>query len=317
MTLKSPVPHKTPAKPFLKWPGGKSNLISTFQSFLPEQLYQNEIDDYFEPFVGSGAMFFFIMQNFRLKKACLNDSSKEVIIAYKVIKKDPENLIKYLSRYKERYLSLRQNKRPAFYYNMRDAYNSGRQAMDYRKYSQNWIQRTAQLIFLNKTCFNGLYRFNQKGDFNSPAGRYNNPGIYNEANLMAIHKLLKKTSIVNGDFETIAKKVSRKSFVYLDPPYRPISRTSSFTSYTSKSFDDNEHIRLAEFLKVLHKKGAKFMLSNSEPKDETPDDHFFDRIYDGFTINNVLAARMINCKGNKRGKIREILVTNYSPPGMR
>jgi DNA adenine methylase len=173
------------------------------------------------------------------------------------------------------------------------------------------VKRTAQLIFLNRTCYNGLFRVNSKGAFNVPHGSYKKPVICDEDNLNAVAEVLQRATILLGDFETCRKYVHAGTFAYFDPPYRPLNKTSSFTSYAVKPFDDAEHVRLANLYKSLHQSGAKLMLSNSDPHNEDPGDDFFDALYAGFNIYRVQANRMINSKPEGRGPITELLITNY------
>ncbi len=183
--------------------------------------------------------------------------------------------------------------------------------IDYNKYSENWIPRVAQTIFLNKTCFNGLFRFNSKGGFNSPMGRYKNPKILDESNLLNVSKLLEIATIKKADFREVKNDIRNNSFVYFDPPYRPISKTSSFTSYSKFNFQDDEQLQLASLFYKLDQQGHKLMLSNSDPKNTNPNDDFFETIYEKFNITRVDAKRSINSNGSKRNSIKEIVVTNY------
>lgn len=300
-------------KPFLKWAGGKSQLIEQISPMFPEQLKNGKIDTYFEPFIGGGAVFFHIAQKYKINKAVICDVNEELIITYNSIKKDVKLLIDELITLKEEYLLYNQENRKLFFYKIRELFNKNKDSFDFKNYSKDWVLRAAQIIFLNKTCFNGLFRVNSKGYFNAPSGRYNNPSILDEQNLINISNLLNKidTEIILGDFEVIDKKVKKNDFVYLDPPYRPLNQTSSFKSYSKFDFNDKEQTRLRDFFTKLNKKGAKLMLSNSDPKNENTEDNFFDEIYNEFRIERILATRMINSKAEKRGKISEILVMNY------
>ncbi len=300
-------------KPFLKWAGGKGQLIEQISPMFPEQIRYGKIETYFEPFIGAGAVFFHIAQKYKIKKAVISDLNEELIITYNSIKKDVKSLINELEILKEEYLLYDQENRQIVFYKIREIFNKNKDSFDFKNYSENWTLRAAQIIFLNKTCFNGLFRVNSKGYFNVPSGRYNNPAILDKQNLINISNLLNKidTEIILGDFEMISEKVNKNDFVYLDPPYRPLNQTSSFNSYSKFDFNDKEQIRLRDFFIKLNKKGAKLMLSNSDPRNEKPDDNFFDEIYNEFRIERVFASRMINSNGEKRGKISEILVMNY------
>jgi len=300
------------AKPFLKWAGGKSQLLSQFEALYPIDLKQGNIKRYIEPFVGGGAVFFDIAQKYSISSAFLYDVNSELIIAYRVIQKEPEKLIEQLDDISQKYKSLIETKRKVFYYELREKYNLQRLNINYTKYSDDWISRAVMLIFLNRTCFNGLFRFNSKGEFNVPHGRYKNPKILDEENLKNVSQLLQITEIINCDFEACKDVITPESFIYFDPPYRPISKTANFTSYSKLSFDDFQQNRLAKFFRELHKNhDVKMMLSNSDPKNENPTDNFFEDLYQGFNIHRVSANRMINSDTQKRGHIDELVITNY------
>jgi len=305
-------PYNVGARPFLKWAGGKGQLLNKFQDLYPQQLKDRKIKTFYEPFLGSGAVFFNIAQNYDIESAYLYDINEELIITYKVIQKDVTKLIDFLYRYQKTYSKLDKVKRQEFFYDQRTNYNLQRFNIDYNKYSENWFPRAAQLIFLNRTCFNGLYRVNSKGEFNSPAGDYDNPTICDENNLLAVSKVLEIAEIKKADFKEIIKDLKAKSFIYFDPPYRPISKTANFKSYSKHDFADNEQIQLAFLYKQLDKKGSKLMLSNSDPKNNDPSDNFFDEIYKDYNIMRIPARRMINSDSTKRGTINEIIVTNYA-----
>ena len=228
-------------------------------------------------------------------------------ICYQVIKRDVKNLVKELNQLESEYLSSSEKAREKLFYEKREEFNRFLR----RKAVNSLVRRTALLIFLNKTCFNGLYRVNSKGEFNVPFGRYKNPAICNEDNLYAVNELLQKTEIVCGDFALCLEKADNESFVYFDPPYRPISATASFTSYSKDAFDDAEQRRLQKVFGDLDKNGACVMLSNSDPKNIDPKDNFFDDLYRGHHIECLTATRLINCNAERRGVITEILVMNY------
>lgn len=305
-------PYNVGARPFLKWAGGKGQLLDKFQKLYPKQLKQKKIKTFYEPFLGSGAVFFDIAQHYDIESAYLYDINDELILTYKVIQKDVTKLLDFLYRYQKNYMKLDKKQRQEFFYDQRTNYNLRRFNIDYDKYSEQWFPRAAQLIFLNRTCFNGLYRVNSKGEFNSPAGDYDNPTICDEQNLLAVHQVLQIAEIKKADFKEIVTDLKAKSFVYFDPPYRPISKTASFKAYSKQDFADNEQIQLAELFRQLDKKGTQVMLSNSDPKNNDPLDNFFDEIYSDYNITRVPARRMINSDPTKRGAINEIVVTNYS-----
>ncbi|MDJ0581718.1 DNA adenine methylase [Crocosphaera sp.] len=296
--------------PVLKWAGGKTQLLPEIKKQYPQKLKQGKIRTYIEPFFGGGAVFFDIYSNFEIDKAYLFDKNSELIILYKVIQNDVDNLIKKLSILEEKYLSLDSDNRKDFYYQVRDDYNTFDKKTDANNYRQEWINRAAYTIFLNKTCFNGLYRVNKKGHFNVPMGSYKKPKILNKDNLIAVHEAFKIAEIKHTDFAEVLNYADEDTFIYYDPPYRPISETANFNSYSSLEFNDDEQKRLRDFFVKTSKQGALQILSNSDPTNYI-DDPFFDELYKDFNISRILASRMINSKGNKRGKIREILVNNY------
>ncbi len=287
-------------------------MLSQFEDLYPPELKQGKINKYIEPFVGSGAVFFDIVQKYPLKSVYLYDINVELIVAYRVIQQDPAGLIEQLEQLSDKYKSLDKNERKVLFYQIREKYNLQKRDMDYTHFTQFWVSRAAMLIFLNRTCFNGLFRLNSKGEFNVPHGRYKNPKILDAENLLNVSRLLQTAEIIAGDFEQCANVVEEHAFVYFDPPYRPISKTSSFTSYSKFDFGDEEQIRLAKFFAKLDREyHAKLMLSNSDPTNEDPTDTFFEELYNGFNLCPVTANRMINSDGAKRGKIRELIITNY------
>lgn len=310
-SIKKKTRADLPAKPFLKWAGGKGQLLDTFQNFYPAELRVGEIENYYEPFVGGGAVFFDIAQRFNIGSAFLYDNNQDLILTYLTIQKNVDGLIDCVERYKKQYLKRNEIKRTEFYYKIRERFNALQPEINYNRFSKKWIERAAQIIFLNRTCFNGLFRFNSKGAFNVPEGRYKNPRILNEENLRKVSELLAIAEIKRVDFRELQKKVKGRSFIYYDPPYRPLNQTSSFTAYSRETFGDPEQKALAALFLELNKKGALQMLSNSDPKNHNPEDHFFDDLYQGFPIFRVPARRNINSNAAKRTPINEIIVTNY------
>jgi DNA adenine methylase len=302
---------ETPAKPFLKWAGGKGQLLEAFQKFYPKELREGKIENYCEPFVGGGAVFFDIAQKFSIKSALLCDNNEDLILTYLVIQKEVQNLIEQLYGFQNQYLKQNEEKRTLYYYKVREQFNTQKKKINYNSFSKKWTERAAQIIFLNRTCFNGLFRFNSKGEFNVPQGRYKNPKILDAENLLKVSELLSVAEIIRADFREIKNRVNENTFVYYDPPYRPLNQTSSFTAYSKNSFGDPEQIALATLFSELNQKGIKQMLSNSDPKNHNPEDHFFDDLYKNFQIFRVPARRAINSAGNKRNAINEIVVTNY------
>ncbi|MBR8827061.1 MAG: DNA adenine methylase [Gomphosphaeria aponina SAG 52.96 = DSM 107014] len=299
-------------KPFLKWAGGKSQLLEQMEGFFPPELKTGLIQRYIEPFVGGGAMFFHLATAYSIDEFFIADINPELLCAYLTIQQNVTALISILQKIESHYLSLDEAGRKEYYYEMRSKFNEQRAKFLMLKYQPEWINRTAQLIFLNRTCFNGLFRVNSKGDFNVPMGRYKNPTICHPENLKAVAQILQKTHIHCGDFTDCRQWVNEQSFVYFDPPYRPISATANFNAYASPNFDDSEQLRLSQFYRELDQKGAKLMLSNSEPKNEDPAADFFEVAYAGYGIERLSANRYINSKGSKRGKINELLIINYA-----
>lgn len=297
---------KEKVRPFVKWAGGKGSLIPQITKYYPEDLKTGVIDKYVEPFVGGGAVLIDILQKYDVKEAYAYDTNKDLINAYNVIKTDVNSLINKLKKYEDEYISLEMEDRKKYYYDVRSEYNSSE-----IKEGKTSLKRAAEFIFLNRTCFNGLYRVNQSGDFNVPMGKYKNPTICDEENLEALSKLIKNVEFICGDYQTTEEIVDKNTFVYFDPPYRPLSVTSGFTSYTKDDFDDEDQKQLASYFRTLDTKDAKLMLSNSNPKNVNEEDTFFDDIYSGFNINELQANRMINANANKRGKISELLIINY------
>ena len=301
------------AKPFLKWAGGKKQLLSKFDKLLPFHMKKDMvIERYIEPFVGGGAMFFFLKKHYNVKESFLFDINRELILAYKVVKYDPKDLINELKEMEEFHLEKSEEARKENFYTIRNNYNVQMNDLDYENYSEDWIKRASYLIFLNKTCFNGLFRQNKNGGFNVPFGRYKNPKICDEENITEGSKALKNTEIFCGDFTQSWKFIEKGSFVYLDPPYRPLNRTSNFTEYSKGGFNDFDQVKLADFFEQMDIKGAYLMLSNSDPKNEDPHDEFFDNLYRHYNIDRVPAKRNINSDASKRGDINELIIRNYS-----
>jgi len=263
------------ATPFLKWVGGKRSIITELTSRIPKKF-----NNYYEPFVGGGALFFTLQPN--LKKAYLSDMNRELVVCYKSIKQNPEKLISLL----EKHATLH-NK--TYFYQIRETNDSG------------MLNIAARMIYLNRTCYNGLYRVNRSGQFNAPIGNYKNPNIVQKNNIWACHQALQNSEIKKQDFAKINPQ--KGDFVYFDPPYHPLD-ANSFTSYTGNDFTAKDQVRLWEFILKLNQKGVFFMLSNSD----TP---FIRTMYRDFNVQTVLAPRNVNCKGNKRSAVKELLITNY------
>ena len=292
-------------KPFIKWVGGKGQLLSEINKLYPVELGKN-INKYAEIFVGGGAVLFDILSKYKLDEVYISDKNLELINTYKSIRDDVGILIKLLKEMEEQYTSLNNENRKLYYYEKRREYNNLKINIE-----ENNIEKAVLFIFLNKTCFNGLYRVNKKGEFNVPMGAYKKPKICDKENLKNVSLTLRNVKIVYADYRESEKFIDDKTFVYIDPPYRPLNITSSFTSYTENDFSDKEQIELAEYINVLNKKGAKIVISNSDPKNNDIDDNFFDELYKNYNINRVKATRMLNSNASLRGAINELLITNY------
>ena len=299
------------ARPFLKWAGGKTQLIEQIVEYLPKNLCDGRIRKYAEPFIGGGAIFFYIAQKYPISEFYICDRNKELVLAYRTIKEHVEDVIDSLQVLQSEYFGIDPARREEYFYLKRDTYNAGIHKSDTARDHGDDALHTALLIFLNRTCFNGLFRVNSKGKFNVPFGYYSNPAICDANNLRNVAHILQRAIVDSGDFEKSETFVDSRTFSYFDPPYRPISKTASFTSYSKDVFDDLEQERLARYFRKLDMAGAKLMLSNSDPQNIDPDDDFFLRLYDGFTIRKLVARRAINSNGAKRGSVTELLITNY------
>lgn len=292
-------------KPFLKWAGGKSQLLKEIERYYP--FAEKCITKYAEPFVGGGAILFDILSKYDLSEVYIGDINAELINAYHIVRDDTVALIEMLYAMQNEFIPLDTDNRKIYYYEKRERFNdlkiNGNENLN--------IEKAALMIFLNKTCFNGLFRVNKKGLFNVPMGAYKNPMICDEKNLRAVSEKLQRVTIVCGDYRESSNFIDQNTFVYFDPPYRPITGTASFTSYTENLFNDEEQIQLARFVDDMHKKGAKIVISNSDPKNSNIEDNFFDNIYSKHKINRVEATRMINCNSKARGRINELLISNF------
>ena len=290
-------------KPFVKWVGGKGQLIGELEKYIPAD-GENVLTKYAEPFVGGGALLFYILSKYNFESLYISDTNAELINAYNVVKNNADELIKKLTEMQLAFVPMDENGRKYYYYTARDRFNA------LQITEETAVEKAALFIFLNKTCFNGLYRVNKKGQFNVPMGAYKNPTICDESNLRNVSEALKNVTIVCGDYSLSKDFIDKDTFVYLDPPYRPISETAGFTAYNTECFDDNEQIRLARFIDEINLSGAKIMLSNSDPQNVNSEDTFFEELYKAYTINKVEAIRAINSKGDSRGKITELLICN-------
>ncbi len=292
------------AKPFLKWAGGKTQLISEIQKSLPVEVTKSKFT-YIEPFVGSGAVLFWMLNNYsNLKHAVINDINEDLINTYKTIASKPKELISVLEILQNEFheLESKVEEKKFYYYQKREMYNT-------RK--ENKSVQAALFIFLNRTCFNGLYRVNKNNGYNVPMGSYNKPTICDNKNILAVSNALQRVEILSGDYELTLEKANPKSFFYFDPPYKPLNETSSFNSYSKDVFNDEEQLRLRDFCAKLSCLGHNWILSNSDVKGKDINDNFFDDIYADFSITRVKARRTINANPEKRGELNELLITNY------
>jgi DNA adenine methylase len=292
-------------KPFLKWAGGKGQLLAEISQFYP--FASNQVTKYAEPFVGGGAVLFDVLDKFDLAGAYISDTNEQLINAYCVVRDSVEPLVKKLVEMQNAFLPASADERKAYYNAKRGRFNELKLAASKR----DSVERAALLIFLNRTCFNGLYRENRKGMFNVPMGAYKNPVICDATNLRAASEKLQNVKIVCAGFKQSEIFIDAQTFAYFDPPYRPLPGTDSFTAYTKSGFADAQQIELAQFASVLDARGARVLVSNSDPKNVDPNDNFFDQIYSQFHIKRVKAARVINSKGDARGKISELLISNF------
>ena len=292
------------AKPFVKWAGGKSQLISQLEGKLPADFDNWENVTYIEPFVGGGAVLFHMLQRHpNIKYAVINDINPKLITCYRTIRDNVDELISALNDIQARYYSLTDmSAKLEMYMTMRKHYN---------EMALSPIDISASFIFLNRTCFNGLYRVNKKGLFNVPWGKHIKPQICDEYTLRADSCLLKRVKILVGDFESTMETVRGKTLFYFDPPYRPLSDTSYFNDYTKEAFNDESQIRLKAFCDKVVAEGHHFILSNSDPKNGNESDDFFDELYKDYYIDRVMASRNVNANGLGRGKISELLIRSY------
>lgn len=284
----TPTQLKTkPPKPFLKWVGGKARLAPQLHALMPAG-YKN----FHEPFAGGAALFFYAGP----KQAVLNDINPALMGAFKNIKDKPDELIDCLQAKQAAYYAQGEEERRVFYYQMRNEFNAIK--------SPASLQKSCLLIFLNKTCYNGMYRENSKGGFNVPFGNYKQPNICDAETILADSRALQNVALTSEPFEDIVKTAKKGDFVYFDPPYHPLTKTSSFTSYSESGFNESDQVRLKDIFDALHKKGCYVMLSNSSTS-------FIKDIYANYRQETVMAARAINSKAAGRGKIEELVILNY------
>ena len=292
------------ARPFVKWAGGKRYLLNILESQLPMDIISQDNFTYIEPFVGGGAMLFHMLNNYsNIKRVVISDVNQDLIWCYSLIKERPQSLISLLSIFEKEYLQLSDNDKKVYYYNKRHQFNSEKNNLDLR---------AALFIFLNHTCFNGLYRVNANGHFNVPFGKYKKPNICNSDIIWADHKILSKVDIYCGDYKTIYSHIGRGyNFIYFDPPYRPLQGSDNFNQYYKSGFGDKDQQSLKTFFDKLTQRGCKLMLSNSDSTNEDGSS-YFESLYEGYKIGRILAPRYINAHALKRNKQKEVLIINYN-----
>ena len=294
------------AKPFLKWAGGKGQLLPEIETYYPFEA--GKITKYAEPFVGGGAVLFDILSKYKLDAVYISDINAGVINTCCMIRDHQEELIASLAAMQAEFLPMDTEYRKAYFQARRERFN----VLKTESTPEQALEKAALMIFLNKTCFNGLYRVNKKGLFNVPMGSYKAPLICDAENLRMVSQQLQRVQIVCGDYRQSTDFIDAHTFVYFDPPYRPLTSTSSFTSYTETLFDNQALMELAAYVNELDQRGAHIVLSNSDPKNTNADDNFFDEIYAAHSIRRVDATRMINSNGQARGKIKELLISNFA-----
>jgi len=291
------------AKPFVKWAGGKGQILDEIRKKYPAGLGKG-INKYAEPFIGGGAVLFDVLNHYTLSEVYISDINHELIHTYISIRDSIDALIYVLRRLEVEYLPFDINERKGIYYEKRDKFNMLKVKND------KSLELAALFIFLNRTCFNGLYRVNSKGGFNVPQGSYKNPCICDDHNLRAVSQKLQSATIVCSDYKLASDFIDDKTFAYFDPPYRPLSATANFTSYDKDGFCDTAQAELASFIDNMSNKGAYIVASNSDPKNIDEHDNFFDILYAAHKISRIQASRAINSNGGKRGKVRELLIAN-------
>ena len=291
-------------KPFLKWAGGKAQVLASIRLKYPTGLGKS-VAKYAEPFVGGGAVLFDVLSHYQLTEVYISDTNRELVLTYQTIRDNIAVLLTYLKRLEDSYLPADAAARREQYYQNRARFNTLKLARSEAP------ELAALFIFLNKTCFNGLYRVNSKGEYNVPQGGYKNPCICDEVNLRAVAAFLEKVTIVCGDYKKSADFIDHNTLVYFDPPYRPLTASASFTAYTQGGFGDKEQIELARFINEVSSRGAFVVASNSDPKNVDVHDNFFDDLYANHKISRISANRAINSKGTGRGKINELFIANY------
>lgn len=293
------------SKPFVKWAGGKGALLGQIDKLLPHSFLSKENVTYVEPFVGGGALLFYVLNHYpNIKRVIINDINEDLIACYRLIKSDPDKLIKSLERIDRKFMSLGDAEKKQYYYYIRQSYN---------RHNKSILRQAALFFFLNHTCFNGLYRVNSDSGFNVPYG-YSGNHIFNKDLILADHQILntRDISILCGPYQIVTKHLRnyQKTFVYLDPPYLPVSVTSYFSQYSNSPFEKEEQEHLKEFCDTISRKGGYFMLSNSDCKNEDGSS-YFEQLYKGYDCCRVKAKRFINAHGDRRKETTEVVIRNY------
>jgi DNA adenine methylase len=299
--VKTIMSKTTHAKPFVKWAGGKSQVLGEIRRKYPKNLGK-AVTKYAEPFVGGGAVLFDVLANYSLSDVFICDVNRELIHTYITIRDNVSELIGILRDLETEYLPADTDTRKMIYYRNRERYNTLVLSLD------ESIELAALFIFLNKTCFNGLYRVNSKGGFNVPQGGYKNPTICDTDNLHAVAYAVRDVRMVYGDYWLSRLFIDGNTFVYFDPPYRPLTATASFTAYSGDGFGDEQQIELAKYIDDMSERGAWCVASNSDPTNTDDNDDFMDRLYAKYKITRITAIRAINSAADKRGGVRELLI---------
>lgn len=293
-------------KPFVKWAGGKGQLLPDIRHKYPAG-FGKKITRYCEPFVGGGAVFFDVLVKYQLDEILINDINAALMNTYMQIKGNIHSLLSNLQELQDDFWPLDEANRKLFFYTKRERFNQ----LKIHDSQESSLEKAVLFIFLNKTCFNGLFRVNRQGGFNVPMGAYKMPLICDANNLQAMSKLLQNVTIIHGDYQDCLPFADENTFIYIDPPYRPLTDTANFTSYTKTLFGDDEQRALGKFVDNLHAVGAKVVVSNSDPKNANKQDNFFDDLYKAYSISRVAAKRMINCNAKSRGSVSELLISNF------
>jgi len=291
------------AKPFIKWAGGKSQILDKIRTKYPLGL-GGRINKYAEPFVGGGAVMFDVLNRYDFNEVYISDINRELTFTYKTIRDNISLLIAHLQEVEAEYLNADGQLRKSIYYRNRNKFNELKLSDD------TSIELAALFIFLNRTCFNGLYRVNSKGEYNVPQGSYKNPCICDVKNLRKVSDVLQHVTIKHADYRHASEFIDAHTFAYFDPPYRPLSTTANFTAYSQNGFDDNAQSELARFIDQMSERGAYILASNSDPKNVDECDDFFDKLYARHRISRIDASRAINSVGSGRGKVKELLIAN-------